>query len=189
LKSIEYFSWKIPKLKFLFRKKTMPLIKTSRNEQNLPVLEEEEIIHSSQTKVALFFELHKSEGFGTLFVTTKRVLWFSDSPNDSAQQSSGYGIGFREIMCHAIARAGSFADFQYSCIYCQLDSAEDEVHEMRFVPEDSSTLEKIYTAFSECALLNPDPHSEDEGDFFFNEDEITAAQSATLAVSRVLYLH
>jgi len=163
----------------------MPLIKVSRDENNQPTLEEEETIHYSQSKVALFFEINKSEGWGTLFVTTKRVIWFYDSPtgfNDTPEPASGYSIGFREIMCHAIARGGTFADFKYPCLYCQLDSSDDETYEMRFAPEDVTTLEKIYNSFSECALLNPDPHSEDEGEFFFNEEEVAlgAEQSSAL---------
>jgi hypothetical protein len=42
----------------------------------------------------------------------------------------------------------------------------------------------MYKALSEGALLNPDPVEEDEGEFFYNKDEVElgAKQAATLQV-------
>ncbi len=39
----------------------------------------------------------------------------------------------------------------------------------------NAILDAIYQAFSEGALLNPDPESDGEGDFIFNEEEVNQA--------------
>jgi len=151
---------------------------------NAPALHEGETIHFVQPTVALYLLTNKSEGVGTLYATTKRVIWLHNSA------PLGYEVDFHNLMCHAIAKSNNSSDFPQACLYCQLDS-EDEIHELRFVPESdpnamdatgaSGILESMYKAFSECALLNPDPELEGEGDFIFNEDEILGPQqSATL---------
>jgi nucleotide-sensitive chloride channel 1A len=87
-------------------------------------------------------------------------------------------------MCHALSReTGSLS--QKPCIYAQMgksycwssivicvDNDDEETCEARFIPEDSDKVEAIYTAFSECAAMNPDPIEEDEGNFFYNADEM-----------------
>jgi len=153
---------------------------------NAPTLNEGEAIHFVQPKVNLYLQTNKNEGVGTLYVTNKRVVWLQESA------PLGYEVDFHNLMCHAIAKSNNSLDFPQACLYCQLDSEED-VHEIRFVPESdpnamdatgaSGILDSMYKAFSECAILNPDPELEGEGDFVFNEDEILglgAQQNATL---------
>jgi len=84
-------------------------------------------------------------------------------------------------------------DDQLACLYCQLDSGEDtmedELQEIRFVPEGDSSnnspfnpnqiLESLQKQFCESALLNPDPEVEDEGDFFYDEKEIAQSLDTT----------
>jgi len=85
-------------------------------------------------------------------------------------------------MCHALARETSGSDFiSQPCIYCQIDDSSDEYHEARFIPEDSTSLDQIYAAFSECASLNPDPIEEEEGEWIYNEDEVNASNQSRLS--------
>eukprot|EP01116_Phalansterium_solitarium_P001165 TRINITY_DN10946_c0_g1_i1.p1 TRINITY_DN10946_c0_g1~~TRINITY_DN10946_c0_g1_i1.p1 ORF type:complete len:209 (+),score=47.22 TRINITY_DN10946_c0_g1_i1:28-627(+) len=147
-----------------------------RSAENKPILDEAtESFHFSQPKVALYFNPDKSEGTGSLYLTTKRVVWLDD-----ADAAAGFSIPFRTIICHAIARGGTFEHFQSPSIYCQLESTD--LYEARFVPEDSNALDTMFKAFSECASMNPDPIEEDEGDFFYDADEVAmnvdAAESA-----------
>ncbi len=83
-------------------------------------------------------------------------------------------------MCHALARDTSNADvIPRPCIYCQLDDPNDELHEVWFVPEDDpATLDDMFAAFTYSASLNPDPVEEDEGNFYYNEDEVGHASNA-----------
>jgi hypothetical protein len=80
-------------------------------------------------------------------------------------------------MCHAIARAGTSDEFANSCIYCQLES--EDVVELRLVPEDASSVDNIYREMTECAALNPDTVEEDEGDFFYDHDEVNGKLEAS----------
>jgi len=57
----------------------------------------------------------------------------------------------------------------------------EDIYEARFVPSNPSLLEQMYKAFNHCASLNPDPIQEDEGDFFFNEEEVQQGAAANLA--------
>jgi hypothetical protein len=145
----------------------MPLVHINqRKPDNTPLLDDDEQMHFVQPNVSLFFKVDHSEGVGTLFVTTKRVIWL-----DNASEK-GFAMDFHFITCHAVARAHSFEGFAQACLYCQFDTDADEFYDARFVPEDASALDNIYKAFSEGAALNPDPIEETEGDFYFNEEEV-----------------
>lgn len=149
----------------------MTLIKLgldSFNPDGTPILETDEKVHYSLPDVQLFFSNEKTEGFGTLFVTTKRVIWFPSKVNSS---KVGFSVDFHQIMCHALAREKSF-HFNFPCVYCQLDSEDETFHEMRFVPSNDTDLTSMYRAFSDCAAMNPDPEEEGEGDFVFDENEV-----------------
>jgi len=159
----------------------MPLIKLTPDDltQGQLPLDEGEVVQHTQPNVALYFTpMQTSEGVGTLQVSTKRVIWLRTSsspststPSPSDQQEmdtgevTGYSIDFHYIMCHAIARGNTFDEFPKGSIYCQLDS-EDEIHEVSFVPENQDALNTLFQAFSDSALLNPDPVEEGEGEFF-----------------------
>lgn len=172
----------------------MPLEKLSeRNSDGSPILEDGEQIHYSQPQINFYFAVDDNQGLGTLFITNKRVIWLHQN------EKKGYSIDFYHLMCHAISREPT-THFSHSCIYCQLDIDDPNYFEARFVPEgtnsffdfseikltlsslDSSSLTNIYEALCECAALNPDPVEEDEGEFFFNEDEVNfgAEQAKTL---------
>jgi len=148
---------------------TLPVIKiTERTQTNEPILEDEQL-YFLQPKVQLLFGAD-DQGIGTIYCTTKRAVWLSDS-----DVNVGFSVDFHSIMCHAIARTGSLGEMSTACLYCQLDTEED-VSEMRLVPSndetDSAVVDKLFKAFSDIAAMNPDPIVEGEGDFFFNEDEV-----------------
>jgi len=145
------------------------IVKLPQTQNNEPPLNEGEQLFLTQPAVQMEL-LQETPCAGTLYLTTNRVIWLS---NPTATVTGGYSIDFRAIMCHAIARGGSFDSSSQGCIYCQLDSEDDETRECRFVPADSNALDNMYKAFSEGALRNPDPvQDDDEGEFFFNETEV-----------------
>uniref|UniRef100_A0A6B2LN43 Uncharacterized protein n=1 Tax=Arcella intermedia TaxID=1963864 RepID=A0A6B2LN43_9EUKA len=109
-------------------------------------------------------------GKGQLILNTIKVSWV---PENSAVFPQSWG--YKDILMHAIT---TDPDFSAPCIYCHLDGGdEEEVNEARFVPESEADLNALFNAFSKGAELNPDEVDEDEGDFFFNPDEIMSGLS------------
>ncbi|CAL4924452.1 unnamed protein product [Urochloa decumbens] len=106
---------------------------------------------------------------GTLFLTTKRVIWVSEG-------GKGYAVDFIAVSLHAVSRDPEA--YPSPCIYTQIDTeaGSDEesdesdsemngeidllkVTEMRIVPSDPDQLDGLFEAFSHCAELNPDPNA------------------------------
>lgn len=50
-------------------------------------------------------------------------------------------------------------NFEVECPV-EVDDGEEEMTEIRFVPEDESVLDAMYKAVQECSLLHPDPSSD-----------------------------
>ncbi|CAL4924457.1 unnamed protein product [Urochloa decumbens] len=109
---------------------------------------------------------------GTLFLTTKRVIWVSEG-------GKGYAVDFIAVSLHAVSRDPEA--YPSPCIYTQIDTeaGSDEesdesdsemngeidllkVTEMRIVPSDPDQLDGLFEAFSHCAELNPDPNAESD---------------------------
>ncbi|CAK0786113.1 hypothetical protein CVIRNUC_009326 [Coccomyxa viridis] len=153
----------------------------------MPVLEEDEDEELAKSYPAVAVTLGSSHdlGSGTLYVTTRRVIWQA-----AAGSRRGLYVEFEHINMHAIASDQSAA--RKPCIYMQLEpstsafadttdaEAEEEgdaTPEVRLVPEDSSTLEDLFQTLCDCAALNPDPgdgDDEEDGDFYYNEEEVMA---------------
>ncbi len=161
---------------------------------NKPALTLEEEITFSAPRTQLFLHAEKAEGMGTLYVTTKFIIWQSED------RSIGYRFDYPYMLLHAIQRDPQA--FPQPCIYAQLDdevaeeafasasmrqqasaAAADEeeeeaeqpqpISDLRFVPENAGMLDALYHAMSECAKLHPDSDlSDGEGDFMYNADEI-----------------
>eukprot|EP01111_Echinosteliopsis_oligospora_P017895 TRINITY_DN793_c0_g1_i1.p1 TRINITY_DN793_c0_g1~~TRINITY_DN793_c0_g1_i1.p1 ORF type:complete len:199 (-),score=66.51 TRINITY_DN793_c0_g1_i1:59-655(-) len=164
---------------------------TQRNEQNGPILGEGEEMLYQHPHTSFYIQANNiSEGDGTLFITSKRVIWMDG-------QSKGYVIDFPYISLHAISRDTSH--FPHPCIYCQLDSDSEPVQEdsddddenggtmtddvsndvdlstiseARYVVSDPASLGTVFDAFSRGAAMNPDSEQEGEGDFFYDQEEI-----------------
>ncbi|KDO35107.1 hypothetical protein SPRG_01174 [Saprolegnia parasitica CBS 223.65] len=150
-----------------------------------PVLTADESILSVFPSIRMFFSEYDEEdeasvvakGAGNLVVTTKRVVWITSQPG---MAEVGYAWDMRYLSLHAISRDTS--SFPEPCLYCHLD-VEDDVQEVRFVPDDSSkTLQAMFDAFSASAALNPDDDEDDEeGEWIYNEDEVEAGAQMDIA--------
>jgi len=169
----------------------MPVVGVKSSDfPSLPPLGGDEQLLYTEPNVSLYFNPNASEGAGTLFVTTKNVIWLS-----STDANKGYSVDFPFISLHATSR--DTTHFSHPCLYCQLDVEEEhnegddeegedgevdvnqingevQYSEMRLVPQDPNTLSAIFDAFSQGAALNPDQENEDEGNFFFNHDEVNS---------------
>jgi len=153
-------------------------------EENRPILFEEETLDFELMDVSLYFRPTDTYGLGSLFVTSRRIVWIGE------EKAFDFDVPF--ISLHAISRDPS--SFPLPCLYCQLDiennimnNEEEEMHEERegqppsevfFVPKDESALMPLFEAFSKAALLNPDETEEGDdeegeaGDFIYNVEEV-----------------
>ncbi|KAJ1297951.1 hypothetical protein BS78_01G417700 [Paspalum vaginatum] len=121
---------------------------------------------------------------GTLFITTRRVIWLSE-----AEMGKSFAVDFLAISLHAVSR--DLEAYPSPCIYTQIDAAvgtdeeagesspeaNDEfdlsrVSEMRIILTDPGQLDELFDVFCHCAELNPDPNAEDNGEdgWFHGED-------------------
>jgi len=153
---------------------------------NRPLLDVEESISFTADNIELYLGADKREGKGTLFVTTKHLIWLS------SDRSTGYRTDYPYVLLHAVSRDPS--SFPRPCLYAQLDEEEGEeqrmqatlrqsmpsegeeeeeeegeehkeseeenepdvISELRFVPDNPDILDSLYRAVSACAALNPD---------------------------------
>ncbi|GAQ85444.1 hypothetical protein KFL_002350190 [Klebsormidium nitens] len=158
-----------------------------------------EELRYSQPNVAIALGEGRQEEIGTLHITTRRLIWFSQS-----DQGRNYAVDFPSLILHAISRNPEA--YPRPCIYTQIDSGVEKeedseedvdghseggitdlssVSEMRLIPEDASVLDHLFSVMSECAELNPDPEAEDEdeeGEFFYDEDEVRGDESRAAAL-------
>ena len=158
----------------------------------VPELQDEEMIHHTlrAAKLQLDEELPDT---GDVFVTTRRFIFVGSISSllsrlfnvfDSGK-STALDIDVPFIVLHALSR--DTESYPEPCLYCQLDSEEDEdPHELRIVPADESDLYPLFEALSHAASLNPDPpeDGEEEGDdelvFDAEEVELGAEQARRL---------
>ena len=127
------------------------------------------------------------ESPGTLYITTKQVIWVSD-----VDKSKGYAVDFLSISLHAVSRDPEA--YSLPCLYTQIETEADEelnsdnsdsesnhvhdvsnVREMRLIPSDPTQLDSLFQVFCECAELNPDPNTEEqeeEHDWIFSADQM-----------------
>lgn len=147
----------------------------------------EELMHV-QDAVSIVIGARPAEGPGTLYITSKQVIWVSD-----LDRSRGYAVDFVSISLHAISRDPEA--YPSPCIYTQIDTGEDEsededeeepeaplwsagiskVKEMRLVPSDPNQLETLFEVFCECAELNPEPmedEDEERHNWIFSADQL-----------------
>lgn len=125
----------------------------------------------------------QSEPAGELFVTTARVAFLT--------HARGFACDYRSLALHAVSRA----DARFGaggCVYCQIDGGADggEAYDeddpatahAYFVPSEGASVEDVYGAMSEGAMLNPDSEDEDEDEAYYegeeDEDEDEAREAA-----------
>ncbi|KAF5193778.1 Chloride conductance regulatory protein icln [Thalictrum thalictroides] len=153
-----------------------------------PVLDTEngEEMMRVQTGVTIVLGNGTPQSPGTLYISTKRVIWLSD-----VDKEIGYVVGFLSISLHAISR--DLDSYPSPCIYAQIEAevGEDDdsegsgseandtidvskITEMRLIPSDPSQLDSLFDVFCECAELNPEPNEvhEEEHNWIFSADQL-----------------
>eukprot|EP00916_Digyalum_oweni_P002412 GHVL01004447.1.p1 GENE.GHVL01004447.1~~GHVL01004447.1.p1 ORF type:complete len:139 (+),score=29.60 GHVL01004447.1:45-461(+) len=129
--------------------------------ENSPVLLEDETIMYDRSDIEWNVD-SVSSGLGTLFLTTKRIIWISGD--------TGHELDYRSVILHAICR--DIASFPRPCLYCHIEPEgheEDEpVKELRLVPHAEMFLDEIFSYFCDMAAMHSDPpvdSSDDNEDF------------------------
>ncbi|XP_065871051.1 chloride conductance regulatory protein ICln [Euphorbia lathyris] len=151
----------------------------------------EELMHV-EANVAIAIGNHSPDSPGTLYISTKKLVWLSD-----VDREKGYAVDFLSISLHAISRDPEA--YPSPCIYAQIDTETDEpdsedsdsesneivdlshVTEMRVIPSDPSQLDTLFQIFCECAELNPEPvdeADEEEHNWIFSADQMVADDAA-----------
>jgi len=141
-----------------------------------------------QPQTAIVLGNRTTQPVGTLYITTKRLIWLSD-----VDKQKGYAVDFLSISLHAVSRDPEA--YELPCIYAQIETAESDgygdeledqnstndenldlsqVTEIRLVPSDPSTLDNIFKVLCACAELNPEPvgELEGEGDWIFSAEDM-----------------
>lgn len=60
-------------------------------------------------------------------------------------------------------------NFEVECPV-EVDESDEEMTEIRFVPDDAAVLEEMYKTIQECSLLNPDPSSDLSSEIYHLND-------------------
>lgn len=152
-----------------------------------PVLDSdngEELMHV-QHSVAIVLGNRLPVSPGTLYISTKQVVWLSD-----VDKTKGYAVDFLSLSLHAVSRDPEA--YPSPCIYTQIETEADEdesegsdsessdtldlskITEMRLIPSDPSQLDTLFDIFCECAELNPEPidGDEEEHNWIFSADQM-----------------
>ncbi|KAG6528876.1 hypothetical protein ZIOFF_011068 [Zingiber officinale] len=85
------------------------------DDDGLPLLESddgEELMHV-EPGVAIALGSQPMESPGTLYVTSRRVIWLSD-----ADKGKGYAVDFLSLSLHAVSRDPE--TYPFPCIYTQV---------------------------------------------------------------------
>ncbi|KNA17726.1 hypothetical protein SOVF_077430 [Spinacia oleracea] len=159
-----------------------------------PILDADngEVLMHTQPSVSIVLGNRSPESPGTLYISSKQVIWVSD-----VDRSKGYAVDFVSISLHAVSRDPEA--YPSPCIYTQIETGDDEeedededeeqqeimdwssgiskIKEMRLVPSDPSQLETLFEVFCECAELNPEPmlgEPEEEHNWIFSADQLNS---------------
>ncbi|KAK7258791.1 hypothetical protein RIF29_24378 [Crotalaria pallida] len=144
----------------------------------------EELMHV-QAGVDIVLNNFPRHSHGTLYISTKQVIWLSD-----VDKEKGYAVDFLSISLHAVSTDPE--TYPVPCIYTQIDTGAGEddsdnsdsecnviqdlskIREMRLIPSDPTQLDTLFEVFCECAELNPEPNDEEEEqhDWVFNTDQM-----------------
>jgi len=199
----------------MFESESTPPIRffVIRGEDNEPLLGENERILHRFASCELSFRVNEPVGRGELVVTSARVLWLGEERcfDFNVPAISLHAI-IRDPESHPVPCLYCQLDNDNDSENVNGDEDENghdddddiegkwikqcQTGELYFVPmEDTTTnnnnpLQSLFDAFSEAALLNPDPEQDDEdnngaGEFFFNQEEVelgatSAQQQAAL---------
>lgn len=121
----------------------------------------ENVYHVQENTQA--FIQDKYLGKGTLYITEDYLSWCD------LATGKGFSLDYPVISLHAVCKDTAY--FPHECLFCMVEEAfEDEMEsgsdngseddhpatELRFVPDDKMSLERIYIAISDCQVLHPD---------------------------------
>ncbi|KAH3760472.1 hypothetical protein Pelo_7722 [Pelomyxa schiedti] len=141
------------------------VVTTAAVEVQAPELSEGEATLGSFAAVNVLWD-NVSLGVGALLLTSKQAYWYT--------LGATRNFDYHNISLYAISRDPT-TGYQ-PCIYAHVDDPDysDGYHETRFIPSDPTLLERMFQAFSDGSSMNPDPpdDSDDEGNAFFNVDEV-----------------
>ncbi|KAI4323997.1 hypothetical protein L6164_023565 [Bauhinia variegata] len=148
----------------------------------------EELMHV-QPGVDIVLANRPRESNGTLYISTKQVIWLSN-----VDKANGYAVDFLSLSLHAVSRDPEA--YPVPCIYTQIETEDEDqssdsdsecndtldlskIREMRLVPSDPSQLDTLFAIFCECAELNPEPHEEDEEEhnWIFSADQMEGEEA------------
>ncbi|XP_028401840.1 methylosome subunit pICln-like [Dendronephthya gigantea] len=135
-------------------------------------------------------------GKGALYVTEDNLSWCDDSTGQ------GFSLEYPSISLHAVSK--DTAHFPHECVFCMVEGVfKDEIEgnedseleeddppaaELRFVPDDKSTLNDIYAAICECQLLHPDEQEQLEDEMAgyppdYGEEYYTSEDAANASLT------
>lgn len=127
---------------------------------------DEGIRHREEATAA--FIQSRELGKGTLYIAESRVSWVGEN-------RCGFSLEYPSVALHAVSR--DLSSFPHECLYLMIDGNLDDAaptsgengsnsndedeepapSEIRFVPDNKSSLDTMYKAMSECQALHPDP--------------------------------
>jgi Regulator of volume decrease after cellular swelling len=163
----------------------------SCEDDDTPVLRDDEIILYTLQKVGVAYRREDAiiEEL-KLFVTSSRIILIG------VTIAADFDVSY--VTLHAVTRDP--ASYAKPCLYCQLDYEEEEDEEevecllypkseMFLVPETLSDLKAMFDAFSQAALMNPDPpeDGEEEGDdeLIYNQEEVALGAEQARVLSHL----
>jgi hypothetical protein len=163
----------------------------SCEDDNTPVLRDDEIVLFTLQKVGVAYRREDAiiEEL-KLFVTSSRIILIG------VTIAADFDVSY--VTLHAVTRDP--ASYAKPCLYCQLDFEEEEDEEevecllypkseMFLVPENLSDLKAMFDAFSQAALMNPDPpeDGEEEGDdeLIYNQEEVALGAEQARVLSHL----
>ncbi|MQM01676.1 hypothetical protein Taro_034430 [Colocasia esculenta] len=123
----------------------------------------EQLMHV-QPGVSIALGSRPPQSPGTLYITSKRVIWLSDMDN-----TRGYAVDFLSISLHAVSRDPEA--YALPCIYTQIETeaAEDEASE----DSDSECTEELdLSKVTEMRLVLSEPRQDEENDWVFGDEQM-----------------
>ncbi|PIK52252.1 putative methylosome subunit pICln-like isoform X1, partial [Apostichopus japonicus] len=147
------------------------------------------IVHATEENVKAFVN-NNEVAAGKLIISESVMSW-------QKMDGQGLSLPYPAISLHAVSR--DLNAFPHECLYLMIDPEklpndilgrinheemegdEEEIVEIRFVPQNGSTLGRLFDALSECQLLHPDPADEDLSDDYVDAEEDQAEEAVGFA--------
>lgn len=129
----------------------------------------------------------KELGKGILYIAESRLSWVDSGTG------RGFSLEYPHISIHAVSR--DLQSYPHQCLYVMVDTnvdftpddtsnntdrhasgddtdeEEEEMTEVRFVPDDHEALDAMFAAMNDCQALHPDPNDSLSPEEDFDEGE------------------